>query len=205
MKKVYVLASLIAVAMLIGVGGMVVYRMQSTDQFRQCRPATIASAGSTIGGPFTLVNGDGQTVTDSDVFTKPSLLYFGFTNCPDVCPVDNARNAAAADILAKSGIDVTPVMISIDPARDTPPVMKDYTAHFSDSMIGLTGSPAQVMAVSKAYKTYYRKIGTGDDYEMDHSTYTYLVLPKFGFVEFFRRNTTPADMAKSVGCFVRAS
>ncbi|MBU2358146.1 MAG: SCO family protein, partial [Alphaproteobacteria bacterium] len=89
-----------------------------------------AVAGGAIGGPFTLVNGAGQTVTDADVITEPTLVYFGYSFCPDVCPIDNARNAAAVDILADEGYSATPVFITIDPARDTPEVMQDYVKNF---------------------------------------------------------------------------
>lgn len=144
-------------------------------------------------------------MTDSQVFTKPSLVYFGYTFCPDVCPLDNARNAEAVDLLKERGIDVTPVFISIDPERDTPEVMRDFTDNLHPAMIGLTGSMEQVKAASQAYRTYFKKQDTGDDYYLvDHSTFTYLVLPGVGFVDFFRRETTPAEMADRVACFAKA-
>ncbi len=98
----------------------------------------------------------GETVTDADVLTGPSLIYFGYTFCPDVCPLDTARNAEAIDILEERGQMVTPVFISIDPERDTPEVVGDFAVNLHERMIGLTGSPEQVAAASKAYKTYYK-------------------------------------------------
>ncbi|GGO33334.1 protein senC [Gemmobacter aquaticus] len=204
MRKLY--AGLAAAALLGLVAGPLVYTsfQGDADIFAQCRQGQIG--GGAIGGPFTLVNGDGQTVTEKDVITKPSLVYFGYTFCPDVCPMDNARNAEAIDLLDAAGVDVQPVFISIDPKRDTPEVVKDFAANLHPKMIGLTGSPEQVKAASLAYKTYF-KVQEGDPefYLVDHSTFTYLVLPDHGFVEFFKREATPQEMADGVACFVDAA
>lgn len=168
---------------------------------RQCGTGTVAGGTAAIGGPFTLVNHKGQQVTDRDVITGPTLVYFGFTYCPDVCPLDLARNAEVVDILAQKGIDLTPVFISIDPERDTPMVLADYVSVMHPKMIGLTGTAAQVDVASKAYKTYYRKNGEGDDYVMDHTTFSYLMGPN-GMWEFFRRDVPAEDMAETIACFV---
>ncbi len=174
------------------------------DRFAQCRSSQIAGGADTIGGPFELLNAKGETVTDMDVITEPSIVYFGYTFCPDVCPMDTARNAEAVDVLAERGHSVTPVFISIDPKRDTPEAVGDFAFNLHEKMIGLTGSPDQVKAASKAYKTYYKAHDTGEDeyYLVDHSTFSYLVLPEDGFVEFFRRDETPEQMADKVGCFL---
>lgn len=204
MTKLYAgLAAATVLALLAGTGAVIVMNRQD-DAFAQCRSGQVA--GGDIGGPFTLVDGEGRTVTDKDVITKPSLVYFGYTFCPDVCPLDNARNAEAVDILEERGYEVTPVFISIDPARDTPEVVRDFAANLHPRMIGLTGSPEQVKAASKAYKTYYKKQDSADPdyYLMDHSTFTYLVLPGRGFVDFFRRDVSAEEMADKVGCFLQA-
>ncbi len=163
-------------------------------------------AGGDFGGPFTLVDGSGATVTDTDVITQPSLIYFGYTFCPDVCPIDNARNAAAVDILAEQGIAATPVFISIDPARDTPQVVGDYIQNFHPDMIGLTGSDEQIEAAAKAYRVVYSR---GDDdpeyYLMNHSVFTYFVTPEDGFVDFFRREDGPEAIAQRVACHASTS
>lgn len=196
-------AAATVIALLAGTGAWIVMN-RASDPFAECRAGQVA--GGAIGGPFTLVNGDGETVTDKDVFTKPSLVYFGYTFCPDVCPMDNARNAEAVDILEERGYEVTPVFISIDPTRDTPEVVRDFAANLHPRMIGLTGSPEQVKAASQAYKTYYKKQEGGDPefYLMDHSTYTYLVLPDRGFTDYYGRDTTAEEMADRVGCFLQA-
>ena len=162
-----------------------------------------AVGGSVIGGPFELVSETGDTVTDTDVITKPTLVYFGYTFCPDVCPLDSARNASAAYSLEDQGIDIGTVFISVDPARDTVEIVGDYTDNFHDGMIGLTGTPEQVKAASQAYKTYYRAQDDDPEYYLvDHSTQTYLMFPDTGFATFFRRDTTPEQIADITACFI---
>ncbi|SHF06889.1 protein SCO1/2 [Loktanella atrilutea] len=167
---------------------------------------TSAVAGGAIGGPFTLVDTTGKTVSDKDVITEPSLIYFGYSFCPDVCPIDNARNAAAVDLLAEKGYSAKPVFITIDPERDTPEVMGDYVQNFSDKMVGLTGSAEQIRQAAEAYRVVY---GRGDDdpdyYLMNHSVFTYLMMPDTGFATFFRREDTPQQVADQVSCAIDAS
>lgn len=170
------------------------------DQFAQCRTSTVAGD---LGGPFELVNAVGETVTDADVITEPTLIYFGYTYCPDVCPLDVDRNASAIELLEARGKSVTPMFISIDPQRDTPEVVGDFADAMHPKMIGLTGSDAQVKAASQAYRTYYSAHPAVDDeYLVDHSTFSYLVLPETGFVEYFRRELRPEELADKIGCFV---
>ncbi len=204
MSKFYAFAASGIVVALLGGSFLATQLGRSEDIFAQCRAST--SAGGAIGGPFELVDETGATVTDQDVITEPTLIYFGYTFCPDVCPLDALRNAQAVHILDDQGINVTPVFISIDPERDTVDVVRDFTDNFHDRMIGLTGSPEQVRAASQAYKTYYSKQDSDDEfYLVDHTTLSYLVLPEIGFQEFYRRNVTPEQMAESLACFVDAA
>ena len=173
-------------------------------RFAQCYTSTVA--GATIGGPFTLVDETGTTVSDTDVLTKPSLVYFGYTFCPDVCPMDSARNAEAMDLLGEQGYDVGGLFITIDPQRDTVERVGEFTDYFHDDMIGLTGTDDQIAAASQAYKTFYsRQPGDDDYYLVDHSTFTYLVLPDDGFVQFFRREDTAESIADTMACFIDAA
>ncbi|THD85677.1 SCO family protein [Aliigemmobacter aestuarii] len=204
MMKLY--AGVAAGAIVALVGGTYLYSQLAApdDVFAQCRGGQVG--GGAIGGPFTLIDENEKTVTDRDVITGPSLVYFGYTFCPDVCPLDNARNAEAVDILEERGIEVTPVFISVDPKRDTPEVLRDFTDNLHPRMIGLTGTPEQIQEASKAYKTYFKIQDPEEEfYLIDHSTFTYLVFPEIGFVEFFRREETPDEMAQRVACFVEAA
>ena len=200
--------SIVAVILFAVVGGGGYYLMSQSDpdaQFASCQGSSIAGGSAAIGGPFELLNTAGETVTYADVITKPSLIYFGFTFCPDVCPMDVDRNALALDLLQQEGRDVQGVFISIDPERDTPDVVEDFVGYF-EHMVGLTGSEEQIAAASKAYRTYYRKQDSDDEfYLIDHSTQSYLVLPEYGFVEFFKRSDTPEEIAERMGCFIDAA
>jgi protein SCO1 len=203
MTRFYAGMAATAVAVFLGASAWYVVANRSDDVFAECRQGQVA--GGDIGGPFTLVDTSGKSVSDADVITKPSLVYFGYTFCPDVCPLDMARNVDAVDKLEAQGIDVTPVFISIDPERDTPDALADYASNMHPKLVALTGSPEQVKLASQAYKTFYKKRETGDEYYlMDHSTFTYLMLPGTGFVDFFRQEVTSDKMAESVACFVKA-
>jgi protein SCO1/2 len=203
MTKISAGLAIAAVAGLLGGTALYVFLQPGDDAFAQCRGGQVG--GGDIGGPFTLVDETGATVTDAQVLAKPSLVYFGYTFCPDVCPIDAARNAEAVDILEERGFEVTPVFITVDPDRDTPEVLAEFTNYLHPNMIGLTGSAEQVRAASQAYRTFYRKQeGDPDFYLVDHSTFTYLTLPGIGFVDFFRRDDTADQMAERVACFVSA-
>lgn len=201
MTKFYAGMSALAVAALLGGSAAYLWISRGAqDALAACRGGQTAG---TVGGPFELVNGEGQTVTEAEVLSKPALVYFGYTFCPDICPLDNARNAEAVDILEERGFDVTPVFISIDPERDTPEVMAEMAASLHPKMIGLTGTPAQIKTAAQAYKAYFRKQESDDEYYlMDHSTFTYLMLPEIGFADFFKRETSAEDMAERVACFI---
>jgi protein SCO1 len=203
MTRLYAGVAAAAVAALLGGSYLYIQMQRSGDAFAACRQGQFA--GGDIGGPFTLVNTAGQTVTEKEVLTKPSLVYFGYTFCPDVCPLDMQRNVEAVDLLDERGMDVTPVFISIDPERDTPEALGDYAHNMHPKLVALTGSADQVKAAAQAYRTVYKKRETGDEfYLMDHMTFTYLMLPGEGFVDFFRRDITSDAMAESVACFVQA-
>ena len=206
MDRMKLYAILAVVFVLTAVAGVYVYiatTPQSDDQFADCRTSAIAGGSGQIGGPFTLVDENGATVTDEDVLDVPSLIYFGYTYCPDVCPLDSARNAEAVAILDERGYDIQPIFISIDPERDTPQLLKEFTDYLHPDMLGLTGTQEQVKAASQAYRTYFKKQdGDPEYYLMDHSTFTYLTLPGHGFVEFFRRELPAEMLADQMACFV---
>jgi len=178
---------------------------RSADAFAACRTTKVSGAAR-IGGPFTLTDEDGRRVTEKDVLSKPSLVYFGYTSCPDICPTDIARNAEAVDALEEQGYDVTPVFISVDPRRDTPEVLKEWTGYMHPRMIGLTGTPDEIKAVAAEYKTYFNVPDkpADENYEVDHMTQTYLMLPKTGFAEFFTRDETAEAVAEKTACFLDA-
>jgi len=207
MTRIYAIVSALVALVFLGGLWVVTGGQDSGDKYAQCRKTAVAG-GAQIGGAFTLVDENGATVTDRDVIDQPSLLYFGYTFCPDVCPLDNARNAEAVEILESRGDIVKPVFISIDPQRDTPEILRDFTDNLHPRMVGLTGTPEQVKAASQTYRTYFKKQepeeGNEQFYLVDHSTFTYLAFPDEGFIEFFKRDTTPEALADGVQCFLEA-
>ena len=206
MSRIIAPIAAIVAALFLGVYLWATQKANETSPFAQCQATQVAGDGNGIGGPFELVTARGETVTDTDVITEPSLIYFGYTFCPDVCPLDTSRNAEAVDLLAERGLSATPIFITIDPERDTPEIVGDFAYNLHEKMIGLTGSEEQVAAASQTFRTYYKAHDKSDEfYLVDHSTFTYLVLPEHGFVEFFRRDVSAEVMADRVACFIENS
>jgi protein SCO1 len=151
-----------------------------------------------IGGPFTLRDGNGQTVTDKDFRGKYMLVYFGYTFCPDVCPTTLNAVADAMDKLGPAASSVQPLFITVDPKRDTPAVVKQYAAAFGPTIEGLTGTPEEIAEVAKEYRVYYaeHRTGTGpNDYSMDHSSVLYLMGPNGDFVAPVRADQSGGEIA----------
>jgi protein SCO1/2 len=209
MTRMIAIAAAVIVVAALGATWLMTMGSAPEDRFAQCRASNVAGGVAQIGGPFELVSETGETVTDAQVIDQPALIYFGYTFCPDVCPLDSARNAEAVDLLEEKGQIVKPVFISIDPARDTPEVLAEWTDYLHPRLLGLTGSEEQVRAASRAYRTYFQahppKEGEEEFYLVDHSTMSYLTLPEHGFVEFFRRDATPEEVAERVQCFIDAA
>ncbi|XP_010558375.1 PREDICTED: protein SCO1 homolog 1, mitochondrial [Tarenaya hassleriana] len=149
------------------------------------------SAGkAAIGGPFSLLRDDGKRVSEKDFKGKWSIIYFGFTHCPDICPDELIKLSAAIDkIKEKSGIEVVPVFISVDPERDTVQQVHEYVKEFHPNLVGLTGTPEEIKSVARAYRVYYMKTEEEDsDYLVDHSIVMYLMSPEMDFVKFYGKN-----------------
>ncbi|CAN1277051.1 Protein SCO1 homolog 1, mitochondrial [Linum perenne] len=147
------------------------------------------SAGkAAIGGPFSLVNHEGKKVTEKDFVGKWTVMYFGFTFCPDICPEELQKLVSAVDkIKKKAGFEIVPVFISVDPERDTVDQVREYVKEYHPSLVGLTGTPADIKNVARAYRVYYMKT-TEEDYLVDHSIVMYLMSPDMQFVKFFGKN-----------------
>ncbi len=158
--------------------------------------------GPTIGGPFTLVNGQGKTVTDRDFRGHYLLVYFGYTFCPDVCPTTLNQVAEALDALGPKAQRVQPLFITVDPKRDTPQVVGQYVAAFTPRLIGLTGTPEEIAKVAREYRVYYAIHQTAGsppgDYTVDHSSVLYLMSPSGAFIAPIRADQSGADMAQDI-------
>ncbi len=154
----------------------------------------------TIGGPFELVDHQGQTVRDTDYRGKYMLVMFGYTFCPDVCPTELQVISEAIDRLGEAAAKVQPLMVTVDPERDTATVLADYVSNFHPSIVGLTGNLEQIKAVARGYRVYFSKNPPDEDgdYFMDHTAFIYLMGPKGQFLHHFPPTTAPEDMAEKI-------
>lgn len=162
--------------------------------------------GIALGGPFSLQDHNGQRVTEGAFAGRLGLIYFGFTYCPDVCPTELGLMASALDLLGPDASRVLPVLITIDPARDTPAALADYVSRFHPALIGLTGTEEEIATAARAFRVYYRKIQPpgASDYLMHHSSFIYLVGPDGKVRQLFRPNTPPETIAAALRGQLRA-
>lgn len=174
-----------------------------------CSPpaATTAApplAGASIGGPFTLTNQDGARVSARDFAGQYRIYYFGYTYCPDVCPVDVQHIGAAMKLLDASdpslAARITPIFVSVDPERDTPPVLKQFVRAFHPRMIGLTGTPAEIAAMAKKFAIFFEKQPPTAEggYIVDHSRQAYLFSPNDKPLALLPQESEPAAIAAEI-------
>jgi protein SCO1 len=149
-----------------------------------------------IGGPFQLTDQNGKPVTDKNLKGKPTLIFFGYTHCPDVCPTSLFEISEVLRAMGKDADKVNAVFISVDPERDTPATMKEYLSSFDPHLEGLSGDPAETAKVITSYRVYAKKVPTKDgDYTMDHTALIYLMDRDGRFVSPFNLKRTPEEAA----------
>jgi protein SCO1/2 len=153
-----------------------------------------------IGGPFQLIDTSGRTVDQRVLKGKWSVVFFGFTHCPDICPTTLFEMAQVEPLLGEKAKNLQTVFISIDPGRDTVAQMKAYVANdaFPKRLVGLTGAPGQVDVAAKAYRVYYQKVGEGEDYQVNHAAYSYLMNPRGRFTCVLAYELTPEQTAAKI-------
>jgi protein SCO1/2 len=188
----------IAIAAALAVVTMVV--VTGREQTAQSLPASSATGQPMVGGPFQLVDQNGRTVDQTMLERRWSLVFFGFTYCPDFCPTTLATLAATQAQLGADAEKMQIVFISVDPERDTPQALKDYLSSdgFPKGVIGLTGTPEQVAAAAKAYRAYFQKVGEGDAYTMNHSLTVYLMGPDGQFRSAIAHDLGPDRSAELI-------
>jgi protein SCO1 len=154
------------------------------------------TAASAIGGPFQLVDQSGQTVSEKSLQGKPTIIFFGFTHCPDVCPTALFEMSEILKAMGPDASRVNAFFVSVDPERDTPAVMKDYLSSFDPGLKGLTGSPEAVAEIVSGYRVYAKKVPLKDgDYTMDHTALIYLMDRDGKFVAPFNIKRRPEEAA----------
>lgn len=157
------------------------------------------SGTALIGGPFTMLNEKGETVTEKTYAGKYMLLFFGFTNCGDICPTELQVIAAAFSEMGATSDVITPILVTVDPERDTPQVMAEYVKNFHPRLQGLTGSAEQIAQFAKIYHIYFQKVPdlkNPANYTMDHSSILYLMGPDGKFIKHFTYTTDAKNLAE---------
>lgn len=170
------------------------------DATKTSEPSYIVTANVPLGGPFSLTNHLGKRITNEDFKGKLMLLYFGYSYCPDLCPSELSTITKALDLLGDKVNDIQPLFVTIDPKRDTEELLKNYVSLFHPKLMGLYGSSQELNDVFDHYKIYAAKTEDkgGDDYLMDHSTFTYLVGRDGKLISMFRLGTPASEMAKEI-------
>ena len=168
-----------------------------------------SQGGGAIGGAFELVDQDGAPFTQASLNGQFSLIYFGFTYCPDICPLTLQTLGKAMDVLGDDRQSVQTILISVDPERDTAEALKTYIASngFPDDLIGLTGTPEQISAAAKAYKVYYAKVETqgASEYLIDHTGIVYLMDKRGEFAAAFSHTASPDEIAGKIQDLIASS
>lgn len=189
-RRITIAFTILAVAFVTGLTAMYMARNDGLTR--------AGSGTALVGGPFEMTDQDGRRVTEKDFLGRYMLVFFGFTYCPDVCPSELQVMSAALDEMGADADPIQPVFVSIDPARDTPAVVKEYVGNFHPRMKGLTGSEADVAKIASAYRVYYAKQQSkagSSDYLMDHSAILYLMGPDGKFVKHFSYGTDVKALA----------
>jgi protein SCO1 len=175
-----------AVAMLVGGAAALGWALSIWLAPSNAPPEAAAQGRALITSEFELVDQTGKTVRDEDLDGKWQLVFFGFTSCPDICPTTLSNVTAALEELGPTAEKLQPLLITVDPERDTPPVLKDYLTAFDARILGLTGTPAQVEQALRSFRVYASKSPLdGGDYTMDHSAFIYLMDPQGEYAAHF--------------------
>ena len=175
---------------------------------KEIQVKTIKTTGTAqIGGSFELLNQDGQIVTDKNFHGKHLLMFFGFTNCPDVCPMSMNEIAMTLKLLKDKSDRIQAVFVSVDPERDTPNSLSNFIGAFDKRIMGLTGTIQQITKITQAYRVYFQKVTTKEktvqpetdiNYQVDHSAITYLMSPSGEFIRHFPYGTNSEEMANDI-------
>lgn len=186
----------------------VIFVFIKTSFNQKCGSNFIASGGTKIGGQFELTNVHHKKISSKNFITSPALIYFGYSYCPDICPYDLQRNVTVVDILKEKQITILPIFVTIDPERDTPERLKDFSSFVHPNLLALTGSQSEIKEVMKLFKVYGQMSKSEsvdkNNYLMDHSAFTYLVDSSGNFLDYFNRQVGADEMADKITCFIES-
>jgi len=182
---------IVLAACLVAIGALAVVAVDLKPQ--------AASRQVAVGGPFSLTDQNGKTITDADMKGHPFIVFFGFTHCPDVCPTTLYDLSQALNGLGDDAKNIPALFVTVDPERDTPEVMKRYVSNFNPDIRGVTGDPAAIQAMVKAYRGYAKKVPTEDgDYTMDHTAVVYLMGADGQFISPLNLQRPTAEVVKEL-------
>lgn len=188
-------------------GGLVWFFQREKERLRMAREAELnrGVGKPKIGGPFTLIDQDGNIFTERDLLGRFAILYFGFSMCPDICPEELEVLSEALEVVNKNEKRLQPVFVTCDPNRDTPEVLKNYLAEFHPDIIGLTGPYDEIKNACKNYRVYFStppNLKPGQEYLVDHSIFFYLMDPEGKFVDALGRQYTAPELAERINGFI---
>lgn len=184
---------------LIAVLGVVVLCGCNNDKAQPASAAVNEAARPPFGGDFTLTNQDNQPFRLDQVRGRPAVLFFGYTSCPDMCPMTMSRIAAALKLVGGEAHDVTTLFVSVDPQRDTPAALKEYVGSFSIPVIGLTGTPEEIARVASEYHASYQIVPTGTtNYLVNHTSAIFLIDRQGHLRQYFRFDEKPETLASAL-------
>lgn len=194
----------------VGAGILAYYNFEKEKQTKTLAKNVKTVGKAALGGPWVLVDSEGVPRTDASYRDKFSLLYFGFTYCPDICPSELVKVGKIMDALAAKGSSVVrPIFISVDPRRDTVGQLQHYAQDFHKDMVYLTGTPDQIAAAARAYRVYFSKADENEnddeDYLVDHSIVLYLVSPEGEFLDFFTQRMDVKQIVERIQSHASAS
>lgn len=193
-----VIKTIIGISLLIGVGALYLLLSLRTPDKPLAGQVNIQEDNVKIGGDFELIDQNGEVFNSDELKGKLSLIYFGFTGCPDICPTSLNKITEVVEILSKHKIDITPVFITVDPKRDTSLVLKEYLKHFHPKFIGLTGNDKQIKEVADKFKVYYARANSEDEndtnYMLNHSSFTYLMNGEGKYIKHFYLDSAPNEI-----------
>ncbi|AFB20937.1 SCO family protein [Rickettsia canadensis] len=192
-----VIKIIIIISLLIGVGALYLLLSLRTPTKPLAGQVNIYEDNVKIGGDFKLIDQNGEIFNSDELKGNLSLIYFGFTRCPDICPTSLNKMTEIVEMLNKHNIDIIPIFITIDSKRDTPIVLKEYLKHFHPKFIGLTGNEQQIKDITNKFKVFYARVNNDDDdpnYMFDHSSFIYLMDTNGKYLKHFYLDSSPKEI-----------
>ena len=202
LKNTYFLAFII-ITLFLSIFFVKYFDHKNKIEFASCNVNTSIEKFDKFNDGFNLIHEDGYKISRKKLINQPSLIYFGYTFCPDICPFDLMRNSQVVDLLTDEDIKIKPLFVTLDPKRDTLEILKEYTDFHHKDMIGLTGSNEQIDTIKKIFMIYSQMPNdTSGDYIINHSTFSYFILPDMGLITYFTRKDNVEKISNTIKCIL---